>query len=196
MYDLGAMMSVLPPSNKPLRIAVRQLHWFQTAFSAIVQQQGEWLGCRFDIDEQKLAGIFVRWLQSIEVQKPTSRAERQDFFDFAPALMLREMIADMPLKAAAPPHPAGDNPAADFWPEAYVCTMFCLAVHAGTMEQEFHVHTEVSRMVDDVRSWASFRENSFEDSRFAAGFFQKLLGHEPNWILPTVFRQRPITRQT
>lgn len=190
MFDLNALVACLPPSNKALRVSVRQLHWFCAAFEATALYCGERMGCDFIVDEEKLAGIFVRWLKSIEVQKPGARAERQDFFDFVPSLVLRELIGDLPLKAAAAPTQVSDNPPASFWPEGYVCTMFCLAVHAKAMDEEFHTRRAIDRMVDDLRSWYSFRENAAEDTSFAAGFFQKLLGHEPNWTMPTNFRAR------
>jgi hypothetical protein len=190
MFDLAELAAALPPSNKPLRIAVRQLHWFRAAFEATARQCGEKMGCRFIVDEQKIAGIFLRWLRSIEGQKPGAKADREAFFDFVPSLVLRELIADMPLKAEQPPAHVAGNPAAEFWPEGYVCTMFCLAVHARAVEEEFHTHREIDRMVDDLRSWYSFRENAAEDAQFAAGFFQKLLGHDPNWAMPANFRAR------
>ena len=190
MYDLRELATVLPPSNKPLRISVRQLHWLRAAFEATARICGEKMGCDFLIDQEKLASIFVRWLQSIETQHPQSVAEREAFFDFVPSLVLRELIADMPIKAVSRPSAVEPGSAAEFWPEGYVCTMFCLVVHAKAMDEEFHTTREVNRMVDDIRVWWSFRENATEDTSFAAGFLQKLLGHEPNWTMPGNFRAR------
>ncbi|WP_234188221.1 hypothetical protein [Shinella sp. NM-101] len=190
MFDLAELVAALPPSNQPLRQAVRRLHWFRAAFEATARHCGETMGCTFAVDEHRLAGIFVRWLKSIEAQKPGARSEREEFFDFVPSLVLRELIADMPLKALCPPDNVDGNPPAEFWPEGYVCTMFCLAVHAKALDEEFHTRREIDRMVDDLRSWYSFKENAAEDTAFAAGFFQKLLGHEPNWTMPATFRAR------
>lgn len=190
MFDLRELAAALPSSNKPLRIAVRQLQWFRAAFEANARICGEKMGCDFVIDEQKLASVFVRWLHSIETQRPQTTAEREEFFDFVPSLVLRELIADSPIKAASKPVAVEAGSAAEFWPEGYVCTMFCLAVHAKALDEEFHTKREVDRMVDDIRSWWSFRENATEDTSFAAGFLQKLLGHEPNWTMPGNFRAR------
>lgn len=190
MFDLAELAGALPPSNKPLRAAVRQLHWFRAAFEAHMRICGDKMGCTFAVDEMKLARIFVRWLKALDAQRPKNRSERRDFFEFVPSLVLRELIADMPVKADGPATRAGAGSAAEFWPEAYACLMFCLSVHAAAMDQEFHARVEVDRMVDDLRSWWSFRENAGEDKAFAAGFFQKLMGHEPNWYMPGNFEAR------
>ncbi|APG86623.1 hypothetical protein SAMCCGM7_pA0284 (plasmid) [Sinorhizobium americanum CCGM7] len=190
MFDLRQLIAHLPPTNKPLRIAARQLHWFRTAFEAHAQLCGELMGCRFQIDDLKLARAFVRWLKNIEQQRPVNKTERREFFEFAPSLMLRELIAEMPLKATKPPQQLVQGSAAEFWPEGYVATTFCLTVYAATMEQEFHTEVEIDKVIDDLRSWWSFRENANEDTSYAAGFFQRVLGNEPNWSMPANFNAR------
>lgn len=186
----GILTGALPPTNEPLRIAVRRLRWFRTAFARFVQAMGDQIGCRYDLDEARLAEIFVRWLRSVEVQKPKARAERHDYFAFAAGLMLRELVAAMPVKAEAPPTRVDPASAAAFWPEGYVCTMFCLTVHSAAMRQEFHEGTEIADAIDDLRQWWSFRENVGQDPSVSAGFLQMVLGHQPNWTMPDVFRAR------
>lgn len=190
MFDLYQLISHLPPTNKPLRIAARQLHWFRTAFEAHAALCGELMGHRFQIDELKLARAFVHWLKNIEQQRPAKKAERREFFEFAPSLMLRELIAEMPLRTTKPPQQVVQGSAPEFWPEGYVATTFCLTVYAATMDQEFHAKVEIDQMIDDLRSWWSFRENASEDTSYAAGFFQKVLGNEPNWSMPGNFSAR------
>lgn len=169
---------------------MRQLHWFKGAFHAHAALCGEAMACDFTIDDVKLAGAFVRWLDNIERQKPREKTERREFFHFAPSLVLRELVADMPIKAICTPARADPKSAEAFWPEGYVATTFCLAVHAATMDQEFHVDVHVSQIVEDLRSWWSFRENVSEDIDYAAGFFQMLLGNQPNWWMPSNFSAR------
>ncbi len=183
-------MHNLPRTNKPLRVAVRQLHWFKAAFRAHAAFCGEALACDFAIDDVKLASAFVRWLDSIDRQKPKEKVERREFFQFAPSLVLRELVADMPIKAVCTPARVDAKSAAAFWPEGYVATTFCLTVYAATMDQEFHMDVHVSQMVDNLRSWWSFRENASQDTDYAAGFFQMLLGNEPNWWMPSNFSAR------
>lgn len=177
----------LPPTNEPLRISVRRLRWFKQAFLAYAEKTGAEIGCRFAVDEGKLAAAFLRWLEAIEAQKPADKSQRRAFFEFAAALMLRELTADMPLKASA--KPAGDTAAA-FWPEGWCCTMFCLSVHAAAMAQEFHEATDLDPAFEDLRHWWSFRENTRADPAFSSGFLQMVLGHQPNWQMPDVFRTR------
>ncbi|WVT77926.1 hypothetical protein QM996_32885 (plasmid) [Sinorhizobium chiapasense] len=194
MFDLSRSVHNLPRTNKPLRVAVRQLHWFKAAFHAHAVFCGEAMGCDFAIDDVKLAGAFVRWLDNIDRQKPKERTERREFFQFAPSLVLRELVADMPIKAIRAPTGVDPKSPAAFWPEGYVATTFCLSVYAATMGQEFHMDVHVSQMVDDLRSWWSFRENASQDTDYAAGFFQMLLGNDPNWWMPSSFnaRTRPV----
>ncbi|HCY98713.1 MAG: hypothetical protein A3D16_13805 [Rhodobacterales bacterium RIFCSPHIGHO2_02_FULL_62_130] len=190
MSDLSHPEYHLPPTNEPLRISVRRLRWFRAAFQKFTQDLGAEIGCVFHLDEPKLAEIFVRWLRAIERQKPADKSARKDYFEFAAGLMLREFTADLPLKALSAPRNVAADSAAAFWPEGYVCTLFCLTVHAAAAEQEFHDHPDVAPAFDDLRQWWSFRENIRQDNGFSVGFLQLLLGHQPNWAMPDVFRAR------
>ena len=190
MSEVKLHLESLPPTNEPLRIAVRRMRWFKAAFLHYAEVSGQELGCSFEVDEVKLAASFMRWLTAIERQKPADKAERRDFFEFAAALMLRELMADLPIKSDGPPRLAKPDSAAAFWPEGYCCTTFCLSVHSAAMAQEFHAATEIDSAIDDLRHWWSFKENSVQDISFSAGFLQMLLGHEPNWVMPDVFRSR------
>lgn len=195
MSDLPPLAGSLPPTNEPLRIAVRRMRWFRAAFEAYVEAIGTRIGCTYKIDETRLAGIFVRWLRAVERQKPNNPKDRHDYFEFAAGLMLRELTAYMPLTITSPPSTpppsrAGVDSAAAFWPEGYACTMFCLTVHSAAMQQEFKDKPQVSPAIDDLRHWWSFKENARMDSAFSVGFLQSLLGHQPNWMMPDVFRAR------
>ena len=190
MSDLPPLTGSLPPTNEPLRIAVRRMRWFRAAFDAYIAALGARIGCDYKIDDARLAAIFVRWLRAIDRQKPSDPRERQAYFEFSAGLMLRELTADMPIVAQTAPTRADAGSAAAFWPEGYACTMFCLTVHSAALQQEFHDKPAVSPAIDDLRHWWSFKENAGEDASFSIGFLQTLLGHQPNWMMPDVFRAR------
>lgn len=190
MSDASFQPGALPETNEPLRIAVRRMRWFKAAFLRHVENAGRDLGCTFAVNEAKLAAAFMRWLKSVEAQKPANKAERREFFEFAAALMLRELTSDMPITADGPARLAAPESAAAFWPEGYTCTMFCLSVHTAAMAQEFQAATELDPAIDDLRHWWSFKENARADASFSSGFLQMLLGHQPNWVMPDVFRAR------
>ena len=190
MSEIKLNKGVLPATNEPLRIAVRRMRWFKQAFQRFVEVTARDLGCTIEIDDVKLAAAFMRWLNSVEIQRPADKSERKAFFEFASALVLRELTADMPLKAAGPATRAAADSAAAFWPEGYCCTLFCLSVHAAAIEQEFNDQTVLDPAIDDLRHWWSFRENTAQDASFSSGFLQMLLGHQPNWVMPDVFRAR------
>lgn len=190
MSDRALHPEAIPATNEPLRIAVRRLRWFKQAFQRHAEAYGRDLGCTFEVDDGKLAANFVRWLDAVEQQKPSDKTQRRAFFEFAAALMLRELTADMPVRAKTPPTLAAAGSAAAFWPEGYLCTMFCLSVHAAAMAQEFDAGTAIDPAIDDLRHWWSFRANARQDASFSAGFLQMLLGQQPNWMMPDTFRAR------
>ena len=190
MSDTPLRPEAIPATNEPLRVAVRRLRWFKQAFQRHVDLYSRELGCTFEVDEAKLASVFVRWLEAIERQKPADKSQRRAFFEFAAGLMLRELVSDMPVRATTPATLAKPDSAAAFWPEGYCCTMFCVSVHAAAMAQEFHTVTEIDPSFDDLRQWWSFRESTRADASFSAGFLQMVLGRQPNWMFPDVFRAR------
>lgn len=191
MSKVRLHQDALPPTNEPLRIAVRRLRWFKAAFLRHAETVGRDLGCRLEVDEARLARAFTRWLDAIEAQRPADKSQRRAFFEFAAALMMRELTADMPVRAIGAPALAQPGSAAAFWPEGYCCTIFCLSVHAAATEQEFHSQTTLDPAIDDLRHWWSFKENTMRDASFSAGFLQLILGHQPNWVMPDVFQARP-----
>ncbi len=190
MFDVTRAKSTLPSSNQPIRVAARQFRWFKQAFHKYTSAYSERVGVQFVIDDEKLAACFLRWLDVISTQRPGEKAEREDFIKFAPSLMLNEFIADMPIRATNHSYVDDESSVEGFWPEGYVVTTFCLSVYAATMEQEFHSEVEVNATLDDLRSWWSFKENAHQETAYAAGFFQLLLGQEPNWWNPASFKAR------
>lgn len=191
MSDVRLHQDALPATNEPLRIAVRRLRWFKAAFLRHSEKVGNDLGCKLEVDEAKLATCFMHWLDAIEVQRPADKSQRRAFFEFAAALMMRELTANMPVKAVGAPVLAQPGSAAAFWPEGYCCTIFCLSVHAAATAQEFHAETVIDPAIDDLRNWWTFKENTMQDASFSAGFLQMLLGSQPNWVMPDVFAAQP-----
>ena len=103
MSKIRLATTALPPTNEPLRIAVRRLRWFKAAFLRHAETMSDALGCKLVVDEAKLASAFMRWLDAIDVQRPADKSERRAFFEFAAALMMRELTADMPVTSAGLP---------------------------------------------------------------------------------------------
>lgn len=190
MSDQSAIGSVLPPTGEPIRIAVRRMRWFRAALHRYLEELGETFGCEFEIDDRKLAAVFVRWLRAVEAQKPLGFSARHAFFEFAGGLMLRELIAEMPVRARAAPTLARPDSAAAFWPEGYACTMFCLVVTSAALAQEFDRRTTLAPAMEDLRHWWSFRENAAEDPTLSVPFLEMFLGHEPEWLMPGIFSAR------
>jgi hypothetical protein len=180
----------LPATSEPLRVAIRRLRWYREAFARQLEEMEADYGIRFTVDDRKLARIFVDWLREMEAQKPSDPGQRRAYFDFVSALMLRNLLRDMPLKAGPLPQAADLNRAEYFWPEGFACTVFCLNIRAAVLEQEFHAETSLTPDFFNLRQWWSFRENASSDPNAAMGFFDVFTGNNPEWQMPDSFRQR------
>lgn len=180
----------LPATTEPLRVSIRRLRWFRMAFQRQLDDLTAETGVRFTVDDRKLARIFVAWLREVESQKPADPAARRAYFDFVSALMLRDLLRDMPLVAGPLPAGADTNKAEYFWPEGFACTLFCLNVRSAVVEQEFDAETKTTPDFFSIRQWWSFRENVAEDANTAMGFFDVFTGNNPEWQMPDSFRRR------
>lgn len=180
----------LPATSEPLRVAIRRLRWYREAFARQLEELSADYGLTFTVDDRRLAQIFVDWLREMEAQKPADASQRRAYFDFVSALMLRNLLRDMPLKAGPLPQGADTNRAEYFWPEGFACTVFCLNIRAAVLEQEFHAETALTPDFFSLRQWWSFRENARTDPNAAMGFFDVFTGNNPEWQMPDSFRQR------
>lgn len=180
----------LPATTEPLRVSIRRLRWFRMAFQRQLDDLAAEMGLRFTVDDRKLARIFVNWLREVETQKPADPSARRAYFDFVSALMLRDLLREMPLTAGPLPAGADTSKAEYFWPEGFACTLFCLNVRAAVIEQEFDAATKTTPDFFSIRQWWSFRENVAEDANTAMGFFDVFTGNNPEWQMPDSFRRR------
>jgi hypothetical protein len=180
----------LPETTEPLRDAIRRLRWFRQAFTRQLDDLRADYGLGFTVDDRKLAQVLVNWLREIDAQKPKDATARRAYFDFVSALMLRDLLRDMPLRAHPLPKGADTARAEYFWPEGFACTIFCLNVRAAVIEQEFDAETTLTPEFFNLRSWWSFRENVGQDANTAMGFFDVFTGNNPEWQMPDSFRQR------
>lgn len=180
----------LPATSEPLRVAIRRLRWYREAFARQLEELSADYGLSYTVDDRRLARIFVDWLREMEAQKPEDANQRRAYFDFVSALMLRNLLRDMPVKAGPLPPGADTNRAEYFWPEGFACTIFCLNIRAAVLEQEFHLETSLTPDFFSLRQWWSFRENAKADPNAAMGFFDVFTGNNPEWQMPNSFRQR------
>jgi len=188
MSDLTPL--ALPATPDPVRVAVRRLRWLRRALGDQLAAITAGTGVAYRVDDRKLAAAFVAWLRRVEAQNPHDPARRREFFTFAAGLMLEELIRTAPVTAGPLPAAADRDEPEYFWPEGFACTVFCVNVLAAILAQEFDARTDVVPSFYDIRSWWSFRENAAEEVSSAVGFFDLFLGEEPDWEMPTVFRDK------
>lgn len=184
-----ALDITLPTSVEPVHVAARRLRWFRVAFRSHLNHWEKELGCALDLDEGVLAKDFVSWLRAVEEQRPNDPAARRDYFEFAAGLMLRELLKNMPVRVRG--DLAGTVPkSAAFWPEGYVCTLFCLSIARAALREEFGDRRDLAPEITELRHWWSFRENVEDDPAMAIAFLDMFMGQEPEWSTPNLFSAR------
>jgi hypothetical protein len=178
---------------------LRRLRWFRATFRTSARAVSSAYGLRFEIDDTKLAKVFLDWIETVESERRFAAVDRADFIVFAAGLVLRELIRQGPAKATGSAHPAvtTDSEMAEivrFWPEGFLYTNYCVSAIAAIHEQEFGTTPAIDACADDLRTWWSYRENATEMPSYAIAFLDRFLGGEPNWILPDSARSRQAMR--
>jgi hypothetical protein len=181
---------------------LRQMRWFRTTFRANARAVASAYGVRFEIDEPRLTAVFLDWIEAVEADKRFAAVNRADFIVFAAGIALRELVRRNP--AAATPlvdsHSRQDMQhtaeIVRFWPEGFLYTNYCVAVVAAVYEQEFGQAPTIDTCADDLRFWWSYRENVAEMPAYAIAFLDRLLGAEPNWIVPHDLPSRSAMRRS
>jgi hypothetical protein len=144
------------------------------------------------VDHAALATAFANWRQKFDETKHLADVNRHDFVIFAAGLMLKELIAAKPLKAAQKELKGNDlaevKPDHELarWPEGYAYTSFCLAVAGAILNEMGESEPDTDKAAEDPKFWDSFRENVAEDPATAVAFFDIVCGNEPNWDAPDV----------
>lgn len=176
------------PTVQPLHKSAQRLRWFVRAFEDQAARTEAETGNRFSIDPERLATVFAKWLRAFETQKPQAPDDKLAYVGFAAGLMLRELIAHKPARLQSSPEGADRSNPAYFWPEGYLYVVFCLNVRGLVLDQDFHRGQQLSPLMEETRTWWSFRENVAEDPALAIAFLDLFAGEEPEWSMPQIFR--------
>lgn len=152
------------------------------------------------VDHAALANAFSRWRQAFDRTKHLADINRHDFVIYAAGLMLKELIAAAPLKAAnedgsLPSFPESTDHRLKRWPEGYAYTSFCLSVAAAILKEMGDEEPVPAKKTDDLAFWDSFREHAAESPAAAIAFFDLVCGQDPNWDAPEVPWLRRAFRQ-
>ncbi len=174
----------------PVRKSARRLRWFKETMHRQIDALQAQSGVEYNIDDDEVRSLFLRWLEAFEAQRPEDEKSMADYVNFASGLMLRELIKSKPVTVKSLPAEADQSNPAYFWPEGYLYVTLCLNIRAAIFEQEFDVKKHVSPKMEELRTWWSFKENMDEDPNLAIGFFDGFAGIEPSWGMPSVFSQR------
>ena len=187
-------MTLTPAENpdQPLRKSAQRLRWFVDAFEKQVRLTTSQTGNAFSVDRGALAQVFVDWLQAFEAQKPRNDDDNQAYVGFAAGLMLKALIEHKPVSATDVPADADTTNPAYFWPEGYLYVAFCLNVRGLVLETDFHTTQELSDVLNETRTWWSFRENVDQDTSLAIAFLDLFAGSNPEWSAPSLFQSGQI----
>ncbi|MBO6756337.1 MAG: hypothetical protein JJ902_08425 [Roseibium sp.] len=175
-------------AEMPVRKSARRLRWFIAAFEEQVKHTSNETGNRYSVDRDILAKVFVDWLKAFNAQKPTRSDDKPAYVGFAAGLMLRTLIKYAPARAVFQPGDVDESKPAYFWPEGFLYVTFCLNVRALVLESDFHGKQTASDLLNDQRTWWSFKENVDTDPSLAIAFLDLFAGDEPEWTTPGLFR--------
>ncbi|EKF40470.1 hypothetical protein NA8A_20137 [Nitratireductor indicus C115] len=188
--DFKNELAVMPD----LRHRLRQLRWFRATFRGNARAVSNHYGISFDIDEERLTGVFLDWVEQIDARKAYAQVDRADFIIYAAGLCLKEMIRHKPASVAPGSSVEnrfeGNAEIVRFWPEGFLYTNYCVCAIAAIFEQEFGAAPELDRCADDLRTWWSYKENTREMPASAVAFLDRFLGAEPNWVAPDLVEGR------
>ena len=174
--------------DEPVHRAARRLRWFVRSFHDQAARTAAETGVRYEIDDRRLAELFVGWLRAFERQKPGEDADRAAYVGFAAGLMLRTLVDRSPARARAVPDGKSADHPAYYWPEGYLYVAYCLNVRGLVMEHDFHESQRDVPELTELGVWWSFRENVGQDPDTAIGFLDMFAGDEPDWTMPGIFR--------
>lgn len=177
-------------STGPVHKRAQRLRWFTKAFEDQVAETQVETGNRYAVSQSALAEVFSNWIEAFNAQKPDTAEARRDYVGFASGLMLRTLIERNPIQSVELAPNADDSQPIYFWPEGYVYVMFCLKTRGLVIEVDFNGHQELSPVLQDVRTWWSFRENIREDPSQAIAFLDLFAGDNPHWSMPSLFSAR------
>lgn len=186
-------------TEQPLGKAVRRLRGFRSSFEEQIKSISTRTGIRYEIKSDQLTAAFMGWLEAFDAQKPAQDTDKEAYVGFAAGLMLRALITHNPVKATFIPKDADTDDPTFFWPEGYLYVAYCLNIRGCVLEQEFHTARHQADVLDDLRTWWSFRENVHEDPSLAIAFLDLFSGEEPDWHMPALFtsqRYQALTRKT
>lgn len=174
--------------DQPVRKSAQRLRWFVDAFERQVKNTETQTDNHFSVDRALMAQVFSEWRQAFEAQKPKHAEDRLAYVGFAAGLMLRSLIRHKPAALIKRPDNADESNPAYFWPEGYLYVVFCLNVRGLVLESDFHSEQHPSDVLNETRTWWSFRENVAEDPSLAIAFLDLFAGDEPEWTMPELFR--------
>ena len=174
--------------DQPVRKSAQRLRWFVDAFERQVKNTETQTDNRFSVDRELMAQVFSEWRHAFEAQKPRHAEDRLAYVGFAAGLMLRSLIRHKPAVLIKRPDTADESNPAYFWPEGYLYVAFCLNVRGLVLESDFHSEQHPSDVLNETRTWWSFRENVAEDPSLAIAFLDLFAGDEPEWTMPELFR--------
>ncbi|MDC0116128.1 hypothetical protein OAH97_01465 [Octadecabacter sp.] len=173
---------------QPIHKSAQRLRWFMSAFETQVETTSLETGNEFAVDKVALAEVFTEWLKAFEAQKPKRQEDKAAYVGFAAGLMLRALLRRKPVAVTTKPAAADESNPAYFWPEGYLYVAFCLNIRGLVLENDFAAEQNTNPILNETRTWWSFRENVSEDASLAIAFLDLFAGDEPEWTMPDLFR--------
>ena len=169
------------PSGQAYRKSLQRLRWFRSTFEEQIEAIEIRTEIKFKLNSEILAGCFVEWIRSFEAMKPAQPNHRLAYVGFAAGQMLKQLIVKKPLSVLSMPKATDESLPEYFWPEGFVYVAYCLNVRQAVLRNDFGIKIEESPILDELRTWWSFKENVSENSNYAISFLDLFAGEKPDW---------------
>jgi hypothetical protein len=154
-------------------------------------------GMPLEIDDRALTTAFFSWTRTLEASERYLQRNAPDSYQFLVGALLAELLranAVRTIPGVESDARDGESPLAEWWPDGYALTNFCVDLVRRVTAQECGQIVSVSERFVDLRRWQSFRENLRQEPFIAIAYFDDFMGVAANWRNPSAMDERAAAR--
>lgn len=161
-------------------------------------------GVSLETSDRAVTRAFFAWTQVLENAESHLHRNAPDYYQFLCGALLAELLRHHAVHAlpsvdseTAAAHATTGKPAdaiAQWWPEGYALTHFCVDLVRKVTAQECAQIVAASEKLGNIKVWQSFRENLLEEPSIAIAYFDDFMGVAPNWRNPCFVGERAAAR--